>query len=86
MVKTPGAVHTSQLIPRQAIGCERLSVTVGQGKQSTICSGLVVGRTKAGEGGGAWGEGGGFGWGNKSIFPLSPPPLNTEPCKERDFL
>ncbi|TNN59623.1 hypothetical protein EYF80_030195 [Liparis tanakae] len=30
--KTPGAVQTSQLIPQQAIGCERLSVTVGPSK------------------------------------------------------
>ncbi|KAF3689471.1 hypothetical protein EXN66_Car005143 [Channa argus] len=56
LIKTPGAVQTSQLIPLQAIGCERLSVTVGQAKQSTICSGLVVMRTKAGEGGGAKGR------------------------------
>jgi len=30
--KTPGAVQTSQLIPQQTIGCERLSVTVGPSK------------------------------------------------------
>lgn len=37
--KTPGAVRTSQLVPRQAIGGARLSVTVGRAQQSAICSG-----------------------------------------------
>lgn len=60
MRQTPGAGRASQLIPRQAIGGESTSV---RGKQSTICSGLVVMRTKAGEGGGAPGEGRLFGWG-----------------------
>lgn len=51
---TPGAVQASQLIPRQAIGCWGLSVTVGQAEESrgTICSGLVVMRTKTEGGGG----------------------------------
>lgn len=47
----------SQLIPQQAIGWERLSIQ-SKAKQSTICSRLVVMRTKAGggrRGGKAWG-------------------------------
>lgn len=65
MIKTPGAVRASQLIARQAIGGERTSVTA---KQSTICSGLVVMRTKAREGGGAPGEGRLFGWGQRGSY------------------
>lgn len=60
MIKTPGAVQTSQLIPRRSIGGERTSVTVGRAKQSTICSRLVVVRTKTGEGGGHWVKEGGM--------------------------
>lgn len=48
-----------------AIGGERTSVTT---KQSTICSGVVVMRTKAGEGGGAPGEGRLFGWGQRGLY------------------
>lgn len=43
MIKTPGAVRASQLIPRQAIGGERTSVTE---KQSTICSGACCDENK----------------------------------------
>lgn len=38
MIQTPGAVQTSQLIHQQAIGAQRLSVTVGRAKQSTAPS------------------------------------------------
>lgn len=62
MIKTPGAVQASQLIPGQLLEeSARLSPRSG----ATICSGLVVMRTKAGEGGGAPGERRLFGWGQR---------------------
>lgn len=54
-----------------AIGGERTSVTA---KQSAICSGLVVMRTKAGEGGGAAGEGRLLGWGQRGVEHGIPTP------------
>lgn len=80
MIKTPGAGHTSQLIPRQPIGGARLSVKRGQAKQRTICSGSVGGEQRRRRAACVRGPGWGWlGWGLDSRSLLL---FSCDSCKQ----